>query len=140
MLFDIREVNGAECSACLNSLHLATFPADEMADFTKGRWWIASDLYGRPVAFAGGQVLDHIPGYAYLSRAGVLPEARGQRLQSRLIQARSRGFKRRGTKTLVTTTFHNPTSANNLIRSGFLMYSPEVPWGAEGTCYWIKQL
>jgi hypothetical protein len=41
---------------------------------------------------------------------------------------------------VISTTYSNPPSANNFIRLGYRMYSPQAPWGCDGTCYWIKPL
>jgi GNAT superfamily N-acetyltransferase len=70
----------------------------------------------------------------------VLPEARGQGLQRRLIGARERHARALGMAWLVTDTYQNPASSNSLIAAGYRLYEPAQPWGARGTLYWRKRL
>lgn len=123
----------------LRALHSLTLPGDVHEDYTQGTWWLAYDQ-GEPVAFAGMRQARTWSTAAYLCRAGVLASHRGQGLQRRLIRARVAEARRAGFKQVITTTFENPASANNLIREGFLTYLPQTPWGADGTVYWLKGL
>jgi GNAT superfamily N-acetyltransferase len=76
----------------------------------------------------------------YLCRSGVIPKARGKGLQRKLISVRLRFARARCMTWAISDTFHNPASANNLIRCGFSMYEPSQPWGAKGTLYWRRRL
>lgn len=137
----IRPVNGAGAAgaALLRWLQLEALPGDEPMETTEGFWWVAYDGT-HPVAFAGLTASSQVIGAGYLCRAGVLPSHRGRGLQSRLIAVRERKARRLGWPVLVTDTFDNPPSSNNLIRAGFRMHTPPVPYGFPGTCYWKKFL
>lgn len=101
-------------------------------------WWLAW-YKGVPVAFAG--IMKHTPKYAYLCRAGVLPEFRGHGLQRKLIRKRVEHAKALDYKGVVTyTIFHNTPSSNNLIKEGFTLFDPMHPWSEEDepVLYWLK--
>jgi GNAT superfamily N-acetyltransferase len=70
----------------------------------------------------------------------VLPAYRGRGLQRKLIAIRERKAKRLGFTATYSDTYCNPHSSNNLIASGYRMFTPPVEYGAEGTCYWKKNL
>lgn len=118
-------------------LHKATFPMDSEPEWAAGAWWVVKDG-ATPVAFAGLTPSVHWRDVFYMVRAGVLPEYRGLGLQRRLIRARTAYARKAGANWLVTSTYNNLRSANSLIACGFHLYEPEVPWGADGTCYWSK--
>ena len=139
MALTLRRVNGAKHYETLYSLHELTFPGDEHVDYSQGLWWMVFDQ-GEPVAFAGLRLLDEEPHAAYMNRCGVLSTHHGHRLQVRLVSARLRFARRLGLKVVITTTYENPRSSNNLIRAGFRMYWPPTQWGAAGTNYWQRQL
>lgn len=100
------------------------------------------------VAFAG----DEPVGYAamepsrnwqragYLSRCAVLPEHRGHGLQRRFIKVRENSARRQGWGLLVTDTFKNDHSANNLRKCGYEIFTPPKPWAAVNAIYWRKAL
>jgi GNAT superfamily N-acetyltransferase len=138
--YTLRRVSGYAKRTEILKLQSDLFPDDELVDpLHGGEWWLA--VHGQAVAgFAGYVESRSIPGAVYLCRAGVRPEYRGAGLQRRLIQARLRHAKASGAPLALTTTFDNPASANNLIRTGFHMYTPDDPWGVDGTCYWKKNL
>lgn len=135
----VREVSGRYLRE-IAGFQLLLFPDDDLVDPVKGFWWLAFSSKGHPVAFAG---LTQVPSWTsagFLCRAGVLADHRGQGLQRRLIRARVNKAKRIGLTHVISTTYDNPRSANNLVAEGFHLYQPESPWGAEGTNYWIKNL
>lgn len=134
----IREVSGRFLREITGFQHLL-FPNDDLVDSGKGFWWLAFSK-GHPVAFAGMNIVTSSPDMAFLCRAGVLPDHRGHGLQRRLIRVRVNKAKRLGLSNVISTTYDNPRSANNLLAEGFRLYQPESPWGAEGTNYWIKNL
>lgn len=124
----------------LRELHSKTMPSDKFPQWSLGAWWVAEDRHGRAVAFAGLQPSIRWSNTMYLVRAGVLPEFRGRGLQKRLLLARERYARSVGAEWLITSTYLNTASANSLIARGFRLYEPEIPWGADGTLYWRKEL
>lgn len=131
------EPKGAKV-ALLDFLDLTTLPGDEPYEKAGSVWWIVYD--GKtPVGYAGikrwGSTM------AFLCRAGVLKEYRGRGLHARLLRVREAWAKRLGLKTLITYTApFNLQSANNLIRSGFILYTPEENWGVENALYFWKDI
>jgi GNAT superfamily N-acetyltransferase len=123
----------------LAALQKICLPYDNAIDTNFGCWWIASDTSG-DVAFAGLTRTISWTDCGYLCRAGVVPDARGQGLQKKLIHVRARQAKTFGWKWLVTDTRFNPASANSLIACGFKMFEPSQPWGCKDTLYWRKKL
>ncbi|PPE71486.1 GNAT family N-acetyltransferase [Caldimonas thermodepolymerans] len=139
MGYSIRRVDGAAHEDTLRSLHVLTFPCDEHEDYTEGWWWLAY-LNGEPVAFAGMRWAVSEAEAVYLSRCGVLIGHRGNGLQRRFLAARLRYAKSLWARAAITTTYNNPASANNLIRAGFRLYTPDTPWSVLGTNYWRRDL
>lgn len=123
----------------LRDLHILCLPSDEHEDYLKGDWWLAFEA-GSPVAFAGSREVPSVPEWVYLSRVGVLPSHRGQGLQRRLMGCVEKDARKRHVTAVMSSTYLNPPSANNFVKRGYLMYSPDTPWGAVGTCYWLKSL
>ena len=124
----------------LSVLQKKCLPFDTPSDTNYGYWWIVYDASGLPSAFAG---LVHSVRWidcGYLCRSGVLPSHRGYGVQKRLIRVRVRQARALGWKWLITDTYQNPASANSLISTGFKMYEPSKPWGADGTLYWRLKL
>lgn len=115
---------------------------ERVEDIDQSAWWVGFNSANVPVAYGGIKVVSGDPKTAFLSRAGVLDEARGQGLQRKLIDLRLRWARQQGCSQVITYTHKdNTTSANNLIRSGFLLYSPEYAWvGREYFLYWTKTL
>lgn len=125
--------------ALLRRLHVDTFPVDPFPEFDAGWWWVAR-VDGRAVGFCGMQPSARWGDAVYMVRAGVLPKARGHRLQRRLIAVRERHARRIGMRWAITYTYHNPASANSLIGCGYRIYEPSQPWAAKGAIYWRKAL
>lgn len=123
----------------LRALHTLTFPLDDHEDYTSGAWWLVWDG-DEPVAFAGSRFAVTEESAVYLSRCGVLKSHRGQGLQRQLLKRRLTHAKTLGVSRVISTTYLNTPSANNLIAAGFRLYDPETPWGLSGTCYWRKEL
>lgn len=115
---------------------------ERVEDIDQSAWWVGFTEAGVPVAYGGIRLVNGDPTTAFLSRAGVLPEARGQGLQMKLLALRTRWARAQGCSQIITYTHKdNIRSANNLIRSGFLLYSPEWPWvGNDDFLYWMKTL
>ncbi len=126
----------------LRDLHDACFGNNApQVPYDYGMWWLA---YKKdepdPIGFTGVVPSTLGTGYAYLKRSGVMPIHRGHGLQRRFINIRERWAKREGYHTLVTDTFANTPSANNLIRCGFILFDPVYPWGINGGLYFCKAL
>ena len=125
--------------ALLNWLQLEILPADSLDDVSVGQWWVVF-FDGNPVGFCGIKRSSRWSDAGYLCRAGVLHQFRGKGIQKKLIRVRITQAKKNGWQWLISDTYENPASANNLIYSGFQMYIPSRTYGAEGTCYWRKKL
>jgi GNAT superfamily N-acetyltransferase len=128
-----------EVAAALTWLQSHLFPSDPALDVHTGHWWIARED-GAPVAFAALLPVSSWSETGYMARCGVLPAFRGQGLQRKLLAHREAYARRLGMLRVITTTYDNPASANNLIRSGYLTYRPQQKWGAANTIYWLKTL
>lgn len=137
MPYTLRRVDGAKHAEALRALHTLTFPLDSQEDYSEGWWWLVY-LDGEPVAFAGMRHAYTETDAVYLSRCGVLSGHRGHGLQRRLLAVRLRLARSIGFVAVVTTTYDNPASGNNLIRAGFRLYTPDSPWACPGTNYWRK--
>lgn len=99
-------------------------------------WWVAEafmDDEWQAVGYAGLEVTD-AGKKAFLSRAGVLPVARGQKLQQRLIRARVAYARRQGVERVWTYThWANIRSQRSLARAGLLPYYYELQANADGS-------
>lgn len=137
--YRIRAVDGDREFAVLLALQVATLPYDLPSNSREGYWWIAYKG-DEPVGFAGMKESLSFPGNGYLCRAGVLEAHRGNGLQPRLLAARERKARELGFKWLLSDTYDNPHSTNNLIKAGFRAYEHPEPYGATGTNYWRKAL
>lgn len=133
------DTSRAEVRSALVWMQAQIFPSDEAIDTDTGYWWIAFDG-DVPAAFAALRDVPSWPGSAYLARCGVLAKYRGQGLQRRLLRRREEFAREQGYDRLITTTYRNPPSANNLISCGFKTYEPQTRWGAADTIYWIKNI
>jgi len=122
----------------LSRLQKVCLPYDQPIDTNFGSWWIATEN-GVDIGFAGLVRTMSWTDCGYLCRAGVIPDARGQGLQKKLINVRVRQAKALGWNWVVTDTRLNPASANSLISCGFKMFEPSRPWGCKDTLYWRKK-
>lgn len=140
-MIELRAVNGKspDMQSLLYTLQLEILPGDRPAATTYGYWWIMYDGHN-PIGFCGVYASTTWAHTGYLCRAGILAEYRGKGLQKKLIRVRERKARRLGWTHLVTDTYENPPSANNLISCGYRTYAPRTPWGAKGVNYWIKRL
>ncbi len=120
----------------LPSLQEACLPGDEPRDFSRDVVWIGVDPAGFDVAFCAMRLLSD--GQWYLSRAGVVPEARGKGLQKRMIRLRVAHARRHqpGCTVITDTTHDNYASANSLMACGFRLYAPSTRWGFATGLYW----
>ena len=105
----------------------------------KTYWWVAAEA-GLPIGFACLTWSRRWSDTGYLSRAGVIRQARGKGVQKRLIKVRMAKAKRLGMNWLITDTTDNPPSANSLIACGFKMFEPSKPWANKQSLYWRKRI
>lgn len=123
----------------LTALHILTFPSDASPNWKiSGMAWITKDDNDEPVGFLYAEPM--ADGSLYFSRVGVMPAARGRGIQRALMLRMYARAKREGYKTIVSTTYQNPPSANNFVREQWMTYLPAAPWGASDTIYWYKEL
>jgi GNAT superfamily N-acetyltransferase len=133
--YAVRKVDGTEHFETLAAIHTLTLPGDDHPDYEQGWWWIVFE--GKEaVGFAGSRYAGTEANAVYFARCGVLAGHRGHGLQRRLLTTRIRHARTVNAKAVITTTYENPASGNNLIRAGFRLYQPVKPWGCDGTNYW----
>lgn len=85
-------------------------------------WWLAT-VDGAPVGYAGLYPMPTEGNKAFLSRAGVVLEARGHRLQQKLIRVRTAYAKRLGFDRVYTYVVTSGVpSMRSLVRCGFVPY------------------
>lgn len=136
MKVTIRRVVSTKHVVALNAELFPDAPAIDADDLRHGFWWVGF-ADGKPVAFAG---IAPRGDKAFLSRAGVLPEARGAGLQRRLIRIRTRWAAKAGFKRVYTYTYGcNYASASSLTREGFRLYFCERSNGSTWL-WWQKML
>jgi GNAT superfamily N-acetyltransferase len=123
----------------VSKLQAEILPGDTPAAVDAGYWWVAhfdNQLAGFCSLVRTPRWLDA----GYLSRAGVLPIYRRKGIQKRLIRVRERMARSLGWQWLISDTYNNPASTNNLTACGFSMYLPAEPYAGEGTLYWRKRI
>ena len=119
-------------------LHARCFPGDDVEPATQH--WLLEDEEGKPAGFCSAYRLTWENGI-YLTRAGLLPRARGRGLQRRMIRTRLRWGRDIGADFAITyTSLDNGPSIANLIRSGFSVYQPADPWVDEPVLYFFRSL
>lgn len=138
------KVDGYEWGETIAEMHRECFPDCTVyaSDTPDTHWWVAywGDIE-HPVAF-GGIRFDWTHKLGYLCRSGVRKDHRGFGLQPRLIKARVAHARANGITRLITDTVSgNYHSANNLIRAGFRLFNPAIPYEAcEGSLFWTMEL
>jgi ribosomal protein S18 acetylase RimI-like enzyme len=103
-------------------------------------WWIA--VCDDKIAGFAGLKLEGDSGarFGYLAKAGVLKEFRGRGIQRELIRVRDAESNKRGYIMNITYTANwNHASANNLIREGYTLYSPQYRYGIRSALYFWKR-
>jgi GNAT superfamily N-acetyltransferase len=141
-LYRIRQVDGDddEVATELRTLHDATFGDTAPQIIPEEGWWWLLFADKEPAGFAGVERSAAYEDCVYLSRSGVMPEHRGQNLQVRLIRVREAFAKRHGFAACITDTTNNVASANSLIKAGYKLYEPSVPWSLPAALYWRRWL
>lgn len=134
-MMTVRRVSVARKRDLLIALHTLTFPEDAQPSWREdGLAWVV--YQGKdPVAFLYAEPI--VDPMWYFSRVGVMPAARGQGLQGRLMALMEKTLKG---KLLISTTYENPASANRFVAAAWKTYIPTERWGAAGTIYWYKDL
>ena len=98
--------------------------------------WYVYGEDGKSYGFASARELNG--DILYLNSAAVVPEARGNGLQKRLIRCRARYADKHDLTAITYTTPDNSASINNLVSCGFRAYQPEYPWVGKQYCYWRR--
>lgn len=148
MAYRIKEVDGTDEDVLdtLQELHDECFgnsaPNISAAEAARGYWWLAFDVDGRRdiAGFCGLTPTYADESLGYLKRAAVRRHHRGAGLQRRFVRVREARARKLGMRAIITDTSDNPASANNIIKCGYRMFTPENPWGFRHTCYWEKNL
>lgn len=110
------------------------FPTDDpITDWYESDWYI---VYESGEAIAYGSKKELAGDITYLNRVGVLPHHRGKGIQKKLLDRRIK--EAQGKQIITYTVMNNPASSNNLIRKGFLLFTPENRWVGDEVLYWIK--
>jgi GNAT superfamily N-acetyltransferase len=119
-------------------MHAETFPADDWPG-ARGAHWVAWDG-DKPVGYCSARPTRDGHG-VYLTRAGVLPCARGRGLQRRMIATRVRWARSIGATFVCTyVLLQNYPSLVNLLRSRFAFYTPNWKWEGNDVHYMIKDI
>jgi GNAT superfamily N-acetyltransferase len=145
MNYSICEVDGYEPAIAaqlhaFNQLAPDLFPELKPHHLENGFWWFVY-LNENNVAFGGLVPFEPFPKTGYLKRAYVLPDHRGNNLQSRLLTLREQKARDlKWTHLVSECSGSNAASANSFIRAGYRVCEPEQPWGKPGDIYWIKEL
>lgn len=140
-MFKIRRVNGPANAAIIAKLQSVCMGGDQPSPAETGDWWIAYDAEGTAVGFGQLKPSSRYANCGYLSRAGVIPAARGHGLQRQLIRVRLRRARKLGWHHCFSDTLLNPQSANNLTACGFKIFLPKKPWAFKvKTLYWRIKL
>ena len=105
-------------------------------EFRENReWWVIVDKE-TIVAYCGSLYSE---GVCIFIRAWVYRPYRGQGLQSRMIKTRLKAAK--GCYKAITYVYpDNVNSINNLIKNGFLTYTPQAKYSGEEFIYFYKEL
>lgn len=113
----------------LAAMHDVCFPGFDQVEPWGDWWFVYEHTSPNPVAFAGLWKSQRTEGAGYLSRAGVMPGARGHGLQRRLIKVREAEARKKRWTVLFSDTFPgNAASLNNLFACGFRAFVPSELW------------
>lgn len=99
-------------------------------------WWVIVDN-GQIIAYCGCIFTE---GICIMNRAWVHKNYRGNGMQRKMILKRIESAKQYCRTIITYTTADNVHSANNLIKCGFKMYTPEYAYAGRDVLYWIKGL
>jgi GNAT superfamily N-acetyltransferase len=121
-------------------LHSLLFPDADWESPDQGNvYWLVRDEDRKPVGFCSCRPSIERKDTVFLSRVALLPEARGNGLQRRMIRTRLRWARSEGyTRALTYTWLTNIASQRSLIREGFMPYRPFWIW--EGSIAFERSL
>lgn len=143
--YQIREVDATQpdVAASIQAFN-KLFPKDFLPlkprHLARGFWWLV--YHGSLViGFAGMVPFEPFPRIGYLKRAAVLLAHRGNGLQAELMAVREAKARSATDWTHFVSECHleNVASANNFIKSGFLLCETERQWDKE-SLVWRKAL
>lgn len=100
-------------------------------------WWVSVSDSGQIVAYCG---CIYSQGICIMNRAWVHKSYRGNGMQRKMILKRISAAKEQCHTVITYTTADNIVSANNLIRCGFKLYTPEYAYGGNDMLYWVRLL
>ena len=106
-------------------------------DFGTAMWllWNA----GTPVGFCGVRQSETWSDWAFLSRSGILPAARGRGLQRRMVAVREAWARSQGLEGITTYVSNdNVPSLMNLLKCGFFIYDPEFKSATKPEAEWRR--
>lgn len=123
------------------ALHVLLFPNDEQfRKSVNNAMWIGYEETQTPVAFCTARYLPN-ENSVFLERAGVLPIARGLKLQRRMIKLRENWAKSLGADAVLTyVAHHNHASIVSLIKAGYHIYWPSKFWAGKSVHYFQKSI
>jgi GNAT superfamily N-acetyltransferase len=139
----ITEVDGQKCADEIQRFN-ALFPDDfypmKPRHFANGFWWLVHDDI-KLIGFAGMVPFEPFPNVGYWKRVAVLKEYRGAGIPQELMQLSEERARASTDWTHMVSecSLDNVSSANNLIKGGYLLARAERPWEKE-TLFWIKRL
>ncbi len=138
MRYELRQTTD---EALVNALFTLCMPLDIAPAWVRQTMWACHAEDGTPVAYCSASVLANDSDTAFLSSAGVLPCARGHKLQQRMIKARVRWARMMGCTYAITyTVYDNWASITNLLKQGFQFYDPHYRWAGKNVHYFIKEI
>ena len=122
----------AECRA----LHQMCMPSDDI-DLGGQKWLCWDEDTNFPIGFCAARWYSH-PGVIFFSRCGVLPRARGNGLQLRMLRTRLKwAGSLEAWKVITYTMYDNHASIVNLLKAGFEFYEPMTKWA--GKVHYFKK-
>jgi len=121
-------------------LHDKCFGDEDFYMHRNNVYWLCKEVETKkPVAF--GICTNIGDGLIFLSRVGVLPRARGNRLHRRLIKVREKYAVDNDFETVMTyVDVKNTRSFISLIKLGYEIYTPEYPYGTKNSIYFKKEI
>jgi GNAT superfamily N-acetyltransferase len=133
VVFAIRKTNNIPL---VEVIHSEIMPFDRLP-FEAAVFWLVWNQCYDPVGYCALTIID--PEIVFLSLCGLLPEARGNGLQKRMITVREKWARRNGYRVMITYVLKsNPHSYENLIKRGFMLYIPEYEY-IDGPVFYFKK-
>lgn len=114
-------------------------PTDEFYDHKGNVYWLVKNQKNKNVGFCmATNIGDKI---VFLSRAGLLWEARGNGLHKRMIRVRLNWARKNGFNSVITyVAVDNVQSSRHLIKCGFELYLPEYSYAGKTYNYFLYPL